>query len=180
MSTTTTNLPILPDVIINHICEFNADHRPHFLKSLQRISMTPTLKDLPLKALKHNMERIITQFDHQIHEVGNWDFYSLLRKNIADPDHWLRTYAKCRCCKRHQRRRPCHLRDYGFRKQAPVPEPKFSHIPDIHDCRCNCRHSARFIFKSMHNRFENGEPFTQSWLDSDDDFSVTESDDETW
>ena len=167
------HLPILPDVILNHIYEYNSNHRSNFLKSLQRIRMVPVLKHIPLKAVNQNMQNILTEYDRQIHEFGNWDLYSLLRKKINDPDHWIQTYATCRCCKRHQTKKPCCIHDYNFRNTTLIHDSCIP-IPDIDNCQCDCRHSSRFIFKSFNNLYENNESFSRGWFSNDDD-SDTES-----
>ena len=139
---------MLPKELQILIYEFDPNHRINFKSSLEKIPMKGILSRLK------NIDRIC---DKNIFENGAWDFEKLYIKNISDPLHVLQVLSTCKCCIRHQLKRP-----YKFRGQIisnknnsnhewlrlEEQHARFLDLPrDKNHCSCRCRYTSRFIKK---------------------------------
>lgn len=86
-------------------------------------------------------------------EMGGW--YGRKGYTLMDSLIWFYKLRRCQCCSRHSHRKPDivmgHIlgrglffkKDYGPR----IPEDK-----DLGDCRCQCRHEARYLCHMIQER----------------------------
>ena len=121
----------LPAEVANHIIEFASPHRDQFAASLARIPATAAVL-----------------FMRGIHDAwtpndfGSTDIAPFLRCVIPadEAEFWVTCLARCRCCRRHRRRRPARL--------ARVPHRSWRAGGDD-VCPCVCRHASRWLCRAF-------------------------------
>ena len=146
----------LPQDIIKYIYEFSPEHRENYIESIKRIQIYKQLELIPHFGSLTRYRNLLNIFDRQINNYGIWDFESVILKYINDPEHFIKTLSKCKCCKRHNCRKPKHLQDYDYLDNMIL---QFSYT----DCKCPCRHASRFIFKAFNNQLDESVPFSKKW-----------------
>ena len=95
----------LPEDVILHILEYNPEHRTRLRPCLKQVHNYQLLQQLHLSTIQKKFGKILIDFDYQIETYSNWDLQSLVRKNIDNPDNWIRGFHKCNCCAKHQRKK---------------------------------------------------------------------------
>lgn len=80
---------------------------------------------------------------NELKELLNIDVRSIYEDTVnhVNAERYLTTLQTCRCCDRHQIRKPATISDW-----CEYP------ISDSHDdsCDCRCRHLARHICRAIH------------------------------
>ena len=149
----------LPKEIIDHIYEYNAEHRIKFKECVIRIPNYKLLNQIPLGAVSCRITTIINLFDKEIEENNNWDFSKLLKENLNEPGHFVKILNKCKCCKRHQMNRPNLLNNTKYILQ----DTKNNTENEV--CNCLCRHISRRIVQSFNLKtIYKNIPFTTEWI----------------
>ena len=64
-------------------------------------------------------------------------FKEYLKNNISNPEKAIKILATCKCCDRHQIKKPLILEKYINSESS-----ERSHEPE---CYCKCRHLSRYI-----------------------------------
>lgn len=132
---------LLPVDIINHILEYNANHRVMLKKSLAKITTYASMRRVEYiyKIWKDDIRRRRLN-----EETSNFNMY--LYNNIDDANLLIYNISKCNCCIRHSILRPNKLncREYINFSRGAAPRLKEEMY-----CMCKCRYFCREI----HNTF---------------------------
>jgi hypothetical protein len=119
-------IDLIPTDVLQHILEFNAEHRELFKETLEQIEVKGILSTL------NEYERL----DPFVHLTTAY------YENIADPGYFVHMLSKCKCCERHARNRPTSIND-------EVPESDVVSPFQVHTCMCTCRNRSRWIIRSF-------------------------------
>ena len=72
----------------------------------------------------------------------NNTFEEYIRLNISNPMNAVKILDTCKCCERHQKKRPHQLKKW---KEFPSTPYKFNN----YYCTCQCRQLSRFICRAF-------------------------------
>jgi hypothetical protein len=109
----------LPKEIVDKINSMNPEHREKMNKNIDNIEIAGILKRL--KYVDNGWTDILT---------------------IDDPDYFVTTLNKCKCCIIHQKKKPTSLCDIG--DYRPFYDAIVLH--DNNSCYCYCRHYSRQLY----------------------------------
>ncbi len=87
------------------------------------------------------LERLLSVADEWPNEKLDDTFEEYLKRNISNPEKAIKILANCKCCDRHQIKKPLILEKYI---NSEISER--THQPE---CDCKCRHLSRFICRAF-------------------------------
>ena len=99
----------------------------------------------------HNPMRVVNAISKKFCENQNYydgDFTDAIYEHltIEEAKLLLQTLSKCKCCKRHQKHRPCRLDDFQEDHQSQIVWAiNQQQVDDDSSCKCSCRHFSRWI-----------------------------------
>ena len=127
----------LPEVIIQHILEFNPFHREKFKLIVD---------DLESKAAVMKCHIMTNAWNTMSHEERP-SFYEfiIISGYIDDFQRYVKALHKCKCCARHQINKPEEYYDMEWDMEPDRPaQSEHGLVPKHNSCQCPCRHMARF------------------------------------
>jgi len=131
----------LPDDIKIIIMEYNPQHRRLLKKTFDDIQLNGTFKRLNHLVKIYNTD-CDSYTEGYIEQRRFYCFAHLLNTLVDDHLHLFNNLKKCRCCKRHQTKRPdsliCRL----------IDDNTIINDDDEKKCNCRCRHNMRQLWRS--------------------------------
>tara|TARA_Y100000389_G_C17463824_1_gene523828 strand:- start:2245 stop:2637 length:393 start_codon:yes stop_codon:yes gene_type:complete len=122
----------LPIDIIRKIYKFDNTHRNAFDKTMERIS---------LNGIHLRIEQLDDEYANSHMDGLGLDYTTLILRYFPDPENALKILNTCKCCERHQQKRPCKLTD-----EIPYVFPTNGDYE--YKCPCKCRQISRFICRA--------------------------------
>lgn len=127
------NISILPESIQIKIFEYNPEHRILFSYSLKKI---------PMSFARSKINKIINEystFDNHL------PLDHVVSANIDDHELFVEILSKCKCCLRHQQRRPTSLHNLN----GTPPFGVFYNVCQVPSaCKCYCRTISRSLCRA--------------------------------
>lgn len=140
-----SSLPVDIKIII---MEYNPEHRRLFKKTFDDIQLNGTFKRLNHLVKIYNTD-CESYTDGYTEHRQFYCFAHLLNALVDDHQHLFNNLKKCRCCKRHQTKRPDSLKCRLIYDNPNLGTPySFAYNADEKNCNCRCRHSMRQLCKS--------------------------------
>ena len=99
------------------------------------------------------LEKLLSIGDEWSNENLDNTFDEYLKNNLYNPEKAIKVLANCKCCDRHQIKKPLLLEKYinseiSGRVCQPVSESVSEPEPEL-ECQCKCRHLSRFICRTF-------------------------------
>lgn len=124
---------IIPPELLIYISEFNPEHRPRFMKCVEKI---------PLESIMFKCRRASNSFNEDIRKPYMIHLSNSIGNSIDEFEKALSIITTCNCCERHCTKRPRHLRDFD---NVNIP---FGNISQNKTCTCHCRNDARWMCRA--------------------------------
>ena len=130
------NISILPESIQIKIFEYNPEHRELFYHPLQNIPLSFAYSKIKKIINEYNIHDNILPLDNLVYDM------------IDEPKLFVDILSKCKCCERHQLRRPSSLHNLN----GTPPFGVFYNKYKVHSmCKCYCRTISRSLCRTFGN-----------------------------
>ena len=130
-----------PEDVKNVIYEMNPEHKEKF-KSFK--------SELELKGVQSRLETLYNNF----YEESDYSLVAVFEKMIDDPEYIIEKLNTCKCCSRHNTKKPLSLTEKGDYDSYASPwdtlgAPGGFIQMSKKKCKCTCRTYSRMIFEAF-------------------------------
>ncbi len=128
----------IPQELCNLINEMNPEHRVNFHK---------VSEELEIHVVKKRINAIKYEWECHPDRIS---ITALLALKMPDYEYVLSILSKCKCCVRHQTKRPITINNPG---ESIINIPGAFKYYQKHECECPCRQTSRNIYRMCHNGY---------------------------